>query len=226
MDTTELEVYDEETKEEVKEKGVKDRFVGFVRRHKKKIIIGGTVIGTVIVGVVTYVWIKSSKDSDKDNDNDCDDYDDSCDSNLYIEPDAGLDKQPSTPRIYPQRNVAGIDVTGSRLMDYEKKFLEDLSMQYDRFKGKEQTLVRNDDGFSSEGKYTRETTTKYSFLEEEKGIKVNISYKDDDGQTGESEYILDNGRDLIDFIKKNNRLKMFDDVQDIVDMYPKADSES
>ena len=221
MDTTELEAKDKEPKEEVKEKGVKARFVGFVRRNKKKIIIG---TGVVVGAIAAYVWIKSSKDSDEDNDNDCDWYDDSFDSNPYDESDEGLDKQTSTPRIYLKRDINGIDVTGSRFMDYEKQCLEDFSTQYDRFKGKEQTLVRNDDGFSSDGKYTRETTTKYSFLEDDKGINVNISYKDDDGQTGETNYIIDKGRDIINFLKENKNLKMFADVQDIVDMYPKTNS--
>lgn len=225
MTKTELEAKGEEPKDEaVKEQGVKARIVGFARRNKKKIIIVAGIVGTALAGVAAYVWIKSSKDNDEVND--YDGYDDSYDSNEYDEPDESHDKQPSTPRIYPNRDINGIDVTGSRLMDYEKKFLADFSTQYDRFKEKEQTLVRNDDGFSSDGKYTRETTTKYSFLEDDKGINVKISYKDDDGQTGESNYTIDSGRDLINFFKENKNLKMFDDVQDIVDMYPKADSES
>jgi hypothetical protein len=224
MDTTELEVKDKEPKEVVKEKGVKDRIVGFVCRHKKKIIIGASVIAGA--AVVAYVWIKSSKDSDEDNDCDCDGYDVSFDSNPYVEIDEGLDEQTSTPRNYPKRDIAGIDVTGSRFMDYEKQCLEDLSTQYDRFKGKEQTIVRNDVGFCSDGKYTRETTTKYSFLEDNKGINVNISYQDDDGQTGESNYTIDKGRDIINFLKENKNLKMFADVQDVVDMYPRTNSET
>lgn len=227
MGTTELEVMDKEPKEEVKEQGVKARIVGFARRNKKKIIIVAGIVGTALAGVAAYVWIKSSNDNDEDNDTDCDGYDDDYDSNSDIEPDAGLDKQPSTPRVYPKRDINGIDVTGSRLMDYEKNFLDNFSTQYDRFKGKEQTIERNDYGISSDGKYTRHNEIKYSFPEDKMGINVNRCYRDDDdGQTGESNETIDNGRDLINFFKENKNLKMFADVQDIVDMYPKADSES
>lgn len=50
------------------------------------------------------------------------------------------------------------------------------------------------------------------------GINVNTSYKDDDGQTGENNYTIDKGRDLINFVKENKNLKMLDDVQDIVNI--------
>lgn len=226
MDTTELEVKDEEPKEEVKEKGVKDRFADFLRRNKKKIIIGGTIICTVIAGVVVYKWVKSSEDSDEDNEIMGDGYDDSYDYNTPTELDEGSASQTQVRRKHRQRDIGGIDITGSSLMDYEKKFLENLSSQYDRFIGKEQTLVDSYDSFCSDGKYTRETTTNYSFLEDDMGIKVNIRYKDDDGQTGEITSKLVKGRDIINFFKENKNLRMFDDVHDIVDMYPKAESET
>jgi len=225
MAKTELEVIGEEPKDEaVKEQGVKSRVAGFVRRHKKKIIFGGSAI---LLGIATYVWVKSSNDSDEKNDDDWDGYDDSYDSNTYADINVNPTNQTSIPRIYPKRDINGIDVTGSRLMDYEKNFLENFSTQYDRFKGKEQTIERNDYGISSDGKYTRHNEIKYSFPEDKMGINVNRCYRDDDdGQTGESNETIDNGRDLINFFKENKNLKMFADVQDIVDMYPKADSES
>ncbi|SHJ59988.1 hypothetical protein SAMN02745136_00502 [Anaerocolumna jejuensis DSM 15929] len=212
MTTAELEAKGEEPKDEaVKEQDVKARIVGFARRHKKKIIIGASVIaGVVIAGVVAYVWIKSSND---DEDNDYDGYDDSLNSIPYADT---VDK---TPRNYPKRDIAGIDVTGSHIKKNEKQFLEDFSTQYDRFKGKEQTIVINHDDVYSGGRYTRQTTTKYSFREDRMGIDVNISYiDDDDGQTDEYNYTIDTGRDLINFLKRNKKLKMLDDVQDIVDV--------
>lgn len=110
-------------------------------------------------------------------------------------------------------------------MEYEKQFLQDFSTQYDRFKGKEQTLVRNDEGNSSDGKYSSQTKITYSFTEDKIGINVNISFQNDDGESDVTNKTLVKGRDIINF-EENKNLKMFDGVQDIVDMYPKTNNET
>lgn len=204
----------------VKAKEAKDKTFGFIRRNWKELLILGGVIGIV-------VYSQSSDDSEENNEITNNGYDDSFDFNPPTELDEGIVNQTRVPRNHRQRDIGGIDVTGSSLMDYEKKFLDNFSTQYDRFKGKEQTIERNDYGTSSEGKYTRHNEIKYSFPEDKMGINVNSCYRDDDdGQTGESNETIDNGRGLINFFKENKNLKMFDDVQDIVDMYPRPNDET
>ena len=200
MDTTAL-------KAKVKEK--KDKAVEIWHRHWKKILFGtGVVVGLVVA------YNLSSNDNDEKNG---DEDDGNFDSNSYGELDEGSDSQTCIPRNYPKREIGGIDVTGSRLTEKEKQFLEELSAKYDRFKGKEQTVVRDDVGISSDGKYTSQTKTKFSFAEDKPSINVHMSYEDD-CQAYESTYTIDKGRDIINFVRDNKNLKMFDDVQDTMDI--------
>ena len=217
MDIIALKAKANEIKAKAKE--TKDNAVGFLRRNKKDIII---------LSVLTAVaaWGQSLDDSDERNEINGAEYGGNFVSNPPYGLDEGSANQTCLPRNHPQRDIAGIDVTGSSLMGYEKQFLENLSTQYDRFKGKEQTIERNDVGISSDGKYTSQTKIKYSFPEDKIGINVQMIYKDDDGRREESTSTIDKGRDLINFAKDNKNLRMFNDVQDIVDMYPKTNNET
>lgn len=199
-------------KAKVKEK--KDKAVGFFYHHWKGILIGASaIVGSVVV------YKLSSNDNDDKNDIEGDEDEGNFDSSSYGELDGGRDSQTRIPRNYPKREIGGIDVTGKHLTEKEKQFLEEFSANYDRVKGKEQTLVRNDVGnISSEGKYTSQTKTTFSFAEDKPIINVHMSCKNDDGDESESTYRIDNGRDMINFVRDNKKSKMFDEIKDTVDI--------
>jgi len=119
----------------------------------------------------------------------------------------------------PKRAIGEIDTTGSRLKINEKQFLEALSAQSDRFKGKEQTVESKFTDWSSDGKYTRHIKTKHRFGDDNMSITVDESYEDDDGQTGSSSSTVElKARTIINYFRKNRDLEMFNDVRDIVDL--------
>lgn len=118
----------------------------------------------------------------------------------------------------PKKFIGDIDVTGSRFKADEKQFLEQFSTQYDRSKGKKQTIETKSDGWSSDGRYTRYTNTKHSFADGKMGITIDASYKDDDGLSGSNITSMENGRNIINYVKENRNLEMFGDVRDIVDI--------
>ena len=187
-----------------KAKEMKDQTVDFVRNNWKELLMG-----TITVVALLY------QSSDDENENAFDEDYDHFDSNSYIETDESRDGQKIDP---PKRFIGEIDATGSRLKENEKQFLEAFSAQYDRFRGIEQTVESKYTGWSSDGRYTRNTKTKHSFGNDKMSITVDESYKDDDGQTGSSSSPVDlKARKLINYIKENRNLEMFDDVRDIVD---------
>lgn len=195
-----------------KAKGKKDQTVGFVRRHWKDILLWG--------GIAIAIVLSISKDhSDEEIEIVGDNDDDNFDSNSYVGIDEDRESQTYVPMDTSKRLIGEIDVTGSRLKDNEKQFLEAYSEQYDRFKGKEQTVETKTDGWSSDGRYTRYTKAKHSFGDDKMSITVDNSYKDDDGQTGgSSSYVESKARNIINYFKENKNLEMFDDVRDIVDI--------
>lgn len=196
-------------KAKVKEK--KDQTVDYVRHHWKELLVIGALSAF-------FVWSLSSQPSDDENEYEFDEDDDNFDSNSYVEIEENRDSQTYRQMAPPKRFIGEIDATGSRLKGNEKKFLEEFSEQYDRFKGKDQTVVSEEKGWSSDGKYTRKIKTKHSFGDDKMSITVDESYKDDDGQTGSSSSPVElKARNIINYVTENRDLEMFDDVRDIVD---------
>lgn len=197
-----------------KAKEKKDQAMGFVRHHWKDILVVGTVF--IIGGVV---WYLSSQPSDEENENVYDEDDDKFDSNSYVEIDESRDSQTYIQTDPHKRFIGKIEITGSRLKENEKQFLEEFSAQYNRFKGKAQIIESKSEGWSSDGRYTRYTKTKHSFGDDKMSITVEESYEDDDGQTGTSSSTVElKARNFINYVRKNRHREMFDGVRDIVDL--------
>lgn len=195
----------------IKEK--KDKAGEFLYRNRKKILYA-TVATVAAVGVYMY----STNDCDEEYDIDGNDDDNDLDFNSLEESNIGSDSQTRTPRTYPKRDIGGIDVTGSRFTEYQKNFLENFSNQYDKLKGKTYPTVDTIVGPSSDGKYTCNTSRTYSFAEDKMAINVDIIREYDDGQKDKLSYTIENGRDLINFKNEHENFKLFDDLQDTVDI--------
>ncbi|MHC6176197.1 hypothetical protein [Glutamicibacter endophyticus] len=93
-----------------------------------------------------------------------------------------------------------IDVSNARLTDDEARFLNDFVDGYDEYRGKSETRTSSYTGWSSDGKYTRVETTTDTFTDEV-GIRINNSYKDDDGQSGESSTEVKDARGILNWFK-------------------------
>ncbi|MGI5162264.1 hypothetical protein [Microbispora sp. CA-102843] len=94
-----------------------------------------------------------------------------------------------------------LDVSGTRLTDDEAVFLRDFVDEYDEVhKGRSETRTRSRDGWSSDGKYTREETITDTFTDDV-GIRTDYSYRDDDGQTGESSTEIKDARGILNWFK-------------------------
>jgi len=172
----------------------------------KRILLFVALVGFVLL----LLWLLVSRQNDEEKDYVGIDYD------LDIDINEHLDNQTIVKNL-PARFIGGIDVTGSKLKENEKQFLREFSEQSNRFIGKEQTKSTSHTGWCSDGKYTRQTETKYIFGED-MSIAIKTSYRDDDGQSGSSCSTLTNGRDIINFVKENRKSEMFNDVRDIVDI--------
>lgn len=94
-----------------------------------------------------------------------------------------------------------IDVSSARLTDDEAQFLGDLVDRYDdEYRGRSETRSSSYTGWSSDGKYTRHETFTDTFTDDV-GIRADYSYKDDDGQTGESSTETKDARGILDWFR-------------------------
>ena len=101
------------------------------------------------------------------------------------------------------RNHIGehLDVSGARLTDDEAVFLRDFVDEYDELhKGRSETRTRSYDGWSSDGKHTREETFTETFTDDV-GIRTDYSYRDDDGQSGESSNEVKDARGILNWFR-------------------------
>src|SRR5690625_7856272 len=74
-----------------------------------------------------------------------------------------------------------MDESRARLTDDEALQLADLVDNYENYRGQSETRTSSYDGWSSDGKYTREVTVTHTFTDDV-GIRTDSSYRDDDGQ--------------------------------------------
>lgn len=82
-----------------------------------------------------------------------------------------------------------LDVSRTRLSDEDARELGQFMDNYADYRGHSKTRTRSFDSWSSDGKYLREETFTETFTEE-MGIRSDYSYRDDDGQTGESSTLI------------------------------------
>ena len=196
-------------KAKVKEK--MHQTVAYVNNHREEIL--GVGITLITLGILA--WL-ATQPSDEENENG---YNYNFDSDSTVEIDKSRDSQTDIQVDPPKRFIGDIDITRSRLKANEKQFLEAFSAQYDRFKGIEQTVESKFTGWSSEGKYTRYTKTNHSFGNDKMSITVDESYEDDDGQTDTRSLPVElKARNIINYVRGNRDLEMFDGVRDIVNL--------
>ncbi len=91
------------------------------------------------------------------------------------------------------------DLGKGRFTSDEYDLMERMAYNKDEYVGKSKTKSYSYDGYSSEGKYTRKGETKYTLLDNDGkyGLKVDESYKDDDGYKGESSTLYSLARDIL-----------------------------
>lgn len=93
-----------------------------------------------------------------------------------------------------------LDVSGTRLTDEDAQQLGQFIDSYDDYRGHSKTRTRSFDSWSSDGKYTREETFTETFTDEV-GIRSDYSYKDDDGQTGQSSTLIQDARGVLNKLR-------------------------
>ena len=176
-----------------------------------------------VVGIVLFVGVFAviiEKCSTSETDDDAGDFMYNIDDECFDTP-SNLNEEyygQNSEQEKPQKFIGSINVTGSRLKANEKQFLEEFSERYAEISGKEKTEESKSTGWSSDGKYTRYTHTKHSFEDDKIAITISSSYEDDDGQTGGDKTSLENGRDIINYVRENRNSEMFDDIRDVVDI--------
>lgn len=96
-----------------------------------------------------------------------------------------------------------LNVDHARMSDDEAQFLGNFIDSYDTdYRGNSTTKHDSFDGWSSDGRYTRNETTTYTFMDEP-GIREDYSYRDDDGQTGGYTREITDARGILDWFKKH-----------------------
>lgn len=123
------------------------------------------------------------------------------------------------PTIIEMRNVIGdyIEISSCRLKNYEVEFLYQFISQYDRFR---QLLIKKNEtsnSWSSDGKFTRWTETKYYFDDSRIQIIGDWSSRDDDGDSDGGSIIVEmQGRNVIEWFIENHELEGLFPVRDIM----------
>ena len=92
-----------------------------------------------------------------------------------------------------------IDLSSTRLTDKDASKLADFTDNIGKYAGKSKTINHSFTGWCSDGKYTRNESTKYTVKNGKKGISIieNYSYRDDDGQTGGNTIVHTTGRAIL-----------------------------
>lgn len=101
------------------------------------------------------------------------------------------------------RGIIGehLDVSKTRLTDEDATALNDFIVTYDsEYKGKSTSRSREYDGWSSDGKYTRQEKVTETFTEDI-GIRKDYEYRDDDGQAGTNTSVIKDARGILNWLK-------------------------
>lgn len=93
-----------------------------------------------------------------------------------------------------------LDVSNSRLTDDEAAQLAAFVDNYDEYRGQTETRTSSYDGWSSDGKYTRTVMVADTFTDDV-GIRTDSSYRDDDGQSGESSTETKDARGILNWLR-------------------------
>ena len=97
-----------------------------------------------------------------------------------------------------------IDLANGRYKDEEVDSLYDLVENRSNYDGTTRTYKHSFDSWCSDGKYTRDEETTYTFRGDESGVRIeeHYQYHDDDGQYGSSDRVYSTGRDILNVLGK------------------------
>lgn len=97
-----------------------------------------------------------------------------------------------------------IDLANGRFKDDEIDTLSNLVKNRDEYNGMSKTYYNSFDSWSSEGKYTRNEETTYTFSNDDSGISIkeHYQYRDDDGQSDSYDQEYNTGREILRHIDK------------------------
>ena len=97
---------------------------------------------------------------------------------------------------------AAIDLANGRFKDSEVDRLYDLVKNREEYNGASKTHKRSYDSFSSDGRFTRDEETTFTFLSDENGVRIEerYQYHDDDGQSGSSVREHKTARDILSLL--------------------------
>lgn len=92
-----------------------------------------------------------------------------------------------------------IDLGNGRYKDYEIEKLYDIATNPKKYDGQYEEYKNSFDDWCSDGKYHRDESTTYTLCSDDNSIRIakHYQYKDDDGQKGEENSTIENGRDFI-----------------------------
>lgn len=94
-----------------------------------------------------------------------------------------------------------VDTSHSRIKDYEADLLYE-AITDESLKDKEVKKKWQHTGWSSEGKYTRYESEKYTIRNDDQGFRIEkkSGYCDDDGQAGSYEEVFTGARQIIELL--------------------------
>lgn len=99
-----------------------------------------------------------------------------------------------------------IDVSKARLTDNEAVELREFIDRYDDYRGTTRTQTTEDDGWSSDGKYTYRRTFTHTFTDDI-GIREDFEYSDDDGGHSKKTKEIKDARGILNFLHENRPWK-------------------
>lgn len=92
-----------------------------------------------------------------------------------------------------------INLANGRFKDSELDLLHDIVSNKEKYNGMSRSFSETYDGWSSDGKYTRNENTTYTVCANDGDVHISekYSYLDDDGQSGSYETVHDTARDFL-----------------------------
>jgi hypothetical protein len=96
-----------------------------------------------------------------------------------------------------------INLGSGRYKDDEVDTLYELTTNHEKYNGQTKPIKNKFTDWSSDGKYTREEETTYTFKGDDEGVRIEKKYQyhDDDGQSDETNTVYNSGRDILNLFK-------------------------
>lgn len=95
-----------------------------------------------------------------------------------------------------------LDVSGTRLTDYEALRLGEFIDGYGKYRGRVSTRSSSRTAWSSDGKYIRHETFTDTFIDDV-GIEKYYAYQDDDGDHREETTVVKDARGILNWLNEH-----------------------